>query len=100
MRHSPGWIRRFSDWRQHRVLHARKSRPKTVSRPFHGAKEGMQNLRHERVRELLKREVGEAIHRELPIDQAGMIKANGVGGSNYMESSTTFVGVVRRTEER
>jgi len=60
----------------------------------------MQNLRHERVRELLKREVGEAIRRELPIDQAGMITVNEVGVSNDLKSATIFVGVIGTPEQR
>ncbi len=60
----------------------------------------MQNLRHERVRELLKREVGEAIRRELPIDQAGMITVNEVGVSNDLKSATIYVGVIGTPEQR
>jgi ribosome-binding factor A len=60
----------------------------------------MQNLRHQRVRELLKREVGEAIRRELPIDQAGLITVNEVGVSNDLKSATIFVGVIGTPEQR
>ena len=37
------------------------------------------NLRHERVRELLKREVGEVIRREIPISEVGLLTVNEVG---------------------
>jgi ribosome-binding factor A len=60
----------------------------------------MQNLRHQRVRELLKREVGEAIRRELPIDEAGLITVNEVGVSNDLKSATIFVGVIGTPEQR
>ena len=33
----------------------------------------MSSLRHERVRELLKREIGEAIRREFHVNEAGLI---------------------------
>jgi ribosome-binding factor A len=60
----------------------------------------MQNLRHERVRELLKREVGEVIRRELPLEQAGMITVNEVGVSNDLKSATIYVGVIGSPEQR
>ena len=34
----------------------------------------MPNLRHERVRELLKREIGEAIRREFNVDEATLVR--------------------------
>ena len=60
----------------------------------------MQNLRHERVRELLKREVGEAIRREIPLGEAGMITVNEVGVSNDLKSATIYVGVIGTPEQR
>ena len=38
----------------------------------------MPTLRHERVRELLKREIGEAIRREFHVNEAGLISVNDV----------------------
>ena len=58
------------------------------------------NLRHQRVRELLKREVGEIIRRELPIGEAGLITVNEVGVSNDLRSATIFVGVIGTPEQR
>lgn len=58
------------------------------------------NLRHERVRELLKREVGEVIRRELPLGEAGLITVNEVGVSNDLKSATIFVGVIGTPEQR
>jgi ribosome-binding factor A len=58
------------------------------------------NLRHERVRELLKREVGEAIRKEIPIDEAGLVTVNEVGVSNDLKSATIFVGVIGTPEQR
>jgi ribosome-binding factor A len=58
------------------------------------------NLRHERVRELLKRELGEIIRRELPIGEAGLITVNEVGVANDLRSATIFVGVIGTVEQR
>jgi ribosome-binding factor A len=52
------------------------------------------NLRHERVRELLKREVGEAIRREIPMNEAGLLTVNEVGVASDLRSATVFVGVI------
>jgi ribosome-binding factor A len=58
------------------------------------------NLRHERVRELLKREVGEAIRKEISIDEAGLLTVNEVGVSSDLKSATIFVGVIGTAEQR
>jgi ribosome-binding factor A len=54
----------------------------------------MQSLRQERVRELLKRQIGEVIRRELPVNEAGVISVNEVGVSNDLHSAIVFVGIV------
>ena len=58
------------------------------------------NLRHERVRELLKREVGEVIRREIPIDEAGLLTVNEVGVASDLKSATVFIGVIGTPEQR
>ena len=58
------------------------------------------NLRLERVRELLKRELGEIIRRELPISEAGLITVNEVGVAPDLKSATVFVGVIGTPEQR
>ncbi|MGZ8937807.1 MAG: 30S ribosome-binding factor RbfA [Limisphaerales bacterium] len=58
------------------------------------------SLRLERVRELLKRELGEIIRRELPISEAGLITVNEVGVAPDLKSATVFVGVIGTAEER
>jgi len=60
----------------------------------------MQTLRHERVRELLKREIGEVMRRELPIGEAGLLTVNEVGISNDLKSALVYVGVVGTAEQR
>src|SRR5947208_3499404 len=53
----------------------------------------MPNLRHERVRELLKREIGEAIRREFHVDEAGLISVNDVDVAGDLKSAVVFVSV-------
>lgn len=60
----------------------------------------MQSLRHERVRELLKREIGEAIRRELPISEVGVITVNEVGVSNDLHSAVVYVGIIGTDVQR
>ena len=52
------------------------------------------SLRLERVRELLKRAVGEAIRREIPISEAGLVNVNDVNVAPDLHSATVFVGVL------
>jgi len=60
----------------------------------------MQSLRLERVRELLKRELGEIIRREIPIGEAGLVTVNEVAVSSDLQSAKVYVGVVGTAEQR
>ena len=60
----------------------------------------MQSLRHQRVRELLKREIGELIRREIPAGDAGLITVNDVGLAGDLQSATVFVGIVGTAEQQ
>ena len=53
----------------------------------------MPNLRHERVRELVKRELGEAIRREFLVDEAGLISVNDVDMAGDLKSAIVFVSI-------
>jgi ribosome-binding factor A len=53
----------------------------------------MPSHRQERVREMLKREIGEAIRRELPVNEAGLISVNDVGLAGDLKSATVFVSI-------
>ena len=53
----------------------------------------MPNLRHMRVRELLKRELNEIFRRHFPVDQ-GMISVSEVGVSNDLHTATVFVSSI------
>ena len=60
----------------------------------------MQSLRHQRVSELLKREIGEVIRREMPMDEAGLLTVNEVGVSGDLRSATVFVGIVGSADQQ
>src|SRR5580698_10358642 len=51
----------------------------------------MPNLRHERVRELLKREIGEAIRREFHVNDVGIITVNDVDVAGDFKSALVFI---------
>jgi ribosome-binding factor A len=53
----------------------------------------MPNLRHERVRELLKREIGEAIRREFHVNEAGLISVNDVDLAGDLKSAMVFISI-------
>jgi ribosome-binding factor A len=52
------------------------------------------SLRLERVRELLKREIGEVIRRELPVEQAGLISVNDLQVAPNLKNATVYVGIL------
>src|SRR5438093_12733206 len=60
----------------------------------------MQSLRHQRVRELLKLEIGEIIRREIQTGDAGLITVNDVGLAGDLQSATVFVGIVGNSEQQ
>jgi ribosome-binding factor A len=53
----------------------------------------MSNLRHERVRELLKREIGEAVRREFHVNEAGLISVNDVDVAGDLKSAIVFISI-------
>ena len=60
----------------------------------------MPSLRIERVRELLKRQIGEVIRRELPLSEVGMLTVNHVDVTRDLQSATVYVGFVGSEEQR
>ena len=58
------------------------------------------SLRLQRVRELLKREIGEVIRRELPVSEAGLININDVMVSSDLHSALVYVGIFGTTEQK
>ncbi len=53
-----------------------------------------------RVRELLKREIGEAIRRELPVQQAGLVTVNDVDISGDLKNAKVYLGLLGNTEQK
>lgn len=54
----------------------------------------MPTLRHERVRELLKRAIGEAVRREFNTNEVGLITVNDVDVGGDLKSAVAFVSVL------
>jgi ribosome-binding factor A len=54
----------------------------------------MPSLRHERVRELLKRAIGEAVRREFNTNDVGLITVNDVDVGGDLKSAVVFVSVL------
>ena len=60
----------------------------------------MNNLRHERVRELLKREIGEAVRREFHVNEAGLITVNDVDVAGDLKSATVFISILGNPDQQ
>jgi ribosome-binding factor A len=60
----------------------------------------MPSLRHERVRELLKREIGEVLRREFNVAEAGLITVNDVEVSGDLHSAVVFVSILGSSEQQ
>ncbi|HEY1662020.1 MAG TPA: 30S ribosome-binding factor RbfA [Verrucomicrobiae bacterium] len=60
----------------------------------------MPNLRHERVRELLKREIGEAVRREFNVNETGLISVNDVDVAGDLKSATVFISIFGKPEQQ
>lgn len=58
------------------------------------------SLRIERVRELLKREIGEVIRREISIEEAGLINVNDVMVTNDLQNATVYVGILGNADQK
>ena len=53
-----------------------------------------------RVRELLKREIGEAIRREIPVQQAGLVTVNDVDVTGDLKNAKVYIGLLGTTEQK
>ena len=60
----------------------------------------MPNLRLERVRELLKRAIGEAIRREFNVSDVGLISVNDVDCAGDLKSATVFVSILGNADQQ
>ena len=60
----------------------------------------MPSLHHERVRELLKRTVGDILRRELSTEKCGLVSVNDVGVANDLHSATVFVSILGSEDQQ
>jgi ribosome-binding factor A len=60
----------------------------------------MASLRLQRVRELLKREIGEAIRREFYVSEAGLITVNDVDLAGDLKTATVFISILGNPDQQ
>jgi ribosome-binding factor A len=60
----------------------------------------MPSLRLQRVRELLKRAIGETIRREFPVSDAGLITVNDVDVSGDLKSAVVFISILGNADQQ
>ncbi|MFN0068696.1 MAG: 30S ribosome-binding factor RbfA [Limisphaerales bacterium] len=59
----------------------------------------MRAVRHERVRELLKRELGEILRREMPLAETGLVSVNSIELSDDLQHAVIFVSILGNAEQ-
>lgn len=60
----------------------------------------MPSHRLQRVRELLKREIGEVIRREIPVADAGLVSVNDVDPAGDLKSATVFISILGNADQQ
>lgn len=60
----------------------------------------MPNLRQQKVRELLKRAIGEAIRREFNVSEAGLISVNDVDCTGDLKSAVVFISILGTADQQ
>ena len=60
----------------------------------------MPSLRMQRVRELLKREIGEVIRREFHVSEAGLITVNDVDVAGDLHSALVFISILGNADQQ
>ena len=60
----------------------------------------MPSLRLQRVRELLKREIGEVIRREFPVSEAGLVSVNDVDVAGDLHSALVFISILGTADQQ
>lgn len=53
-----------------------------------------------RVGELLKREIGEALRREMPVSEAGLVSVNDVEVAGDLKSARVFISILGSSEQQ
>jgi ribosome-binding factor A len=60
----------------------------------------MASLRLQRVRELLKREIGEAVRREFHVSEAGLISVNDVDVAGDLKSAMVYISILGNPDQQ
>jgi len=60
----------------------------------------MPSLRLQRVRELLKREIGEAVRREFYVGECGLISVNDVDVAGDLKSATVYISILGNPDQQ
>lgn len=60
----------------------------------------MASLRHERIRELLKRALSEILRREVSTEECGLVTINDVGIAKDLHSAIVYVGILGSDTQR
>lgn len=60
----------------------------------------MPSLRLQRVRELLKRAIGEAIRQEVSVNDAGLVTVNDVDVAGDLKTATVFVSILGTADQQ
>ncbi|MGA4643863.1 30S ribosome-binding factor RbfA [Limisphaera sp. 4302-co] len=60
----------------------------------------MSSYRIERIRELLKREIGSVIRREFPVEELGLVSVNDVEVSGDLRHATVYVSILGTAEQQ
>src|SRR5512140_848829 len=60
----------------------------------------MPSLRIQRVRELLKRAIGEVIQREFPVSEAGLVSVNDVDVAGDLHSAIVFISILGNADQQ
>jgi ribosome-binding factor A len=60
----------------------------------------MSSLRLQRVRELLKREIGETIRREFQVSEAGLITVNDVDVAGDLKSAMVYISILGNPDQQ
>jgi ribosome-binding factor A len=53
-----------------------------------------------RVRELLKREIGEVIRKEFPVSESGLVTVNDVDVSGDLQSAVVFISILGNADQQ
>ncbi len=60
----------------------------------------MPSLRLQRVRELLKRAIGEAVRREFHVSECGLISVNDVDVAGDLKTATVFISILGNPDQQ